>query len=387
MAITGASSWWIATGALLPALQVLISVLVVSCPCASGVALPLCSDLAASRLRSVGVFIRDAGIWAKLDQVRKIIFDKTGTLTPATISLRNPEELLALTGKERAALLAMVRDSAHPVSSCLREQLLADGTASSRLGQVEETIGSGLTLVHAGSTWRLGRPEWSASTLSTTPNAQALSGETVFTQDGETLARFSFGEMAREDASDEIGALQSRGYNIFILSGDRRTKVAAMGDRLAIPRDHCHGELSPEDKAACVHELDQHDTLYVGDGANDSLAFQAAWCAGTPAVDRGLLEQKADFYFLGQGLIGLRALLEMAAARRHAARSVVAFAIAYNVIAIALCLAGKMNPLLAAILMPASSLVSLAIVLIQLRGRHSKPLPGPAAFLDHGMER
>ena len=97
IAALGFAGWWVATGALLPALQVLISVLVVSCPCASGVALPLASDLAASRLRRLGVFIRNSDLWAKLDRVRSVIFDKTGTLTLETISLRNPEVLRHLT--------------------------------------------------------------------------------------------------------------------------------------------------------------------------------------------------------------------------------------------------------------------------------------------------
>lgn len=367
IAVVAFFAWWMATGSLLSALQVFISILVVSCPCASGVALPLCSDLAVARSRKAGVFVRDISIWAKLDRVRKIIFDKTGTLTPATISLRNPEALTGLGFEGRTVLLSMVRDSVHPVSSCLREQLLADRTKPSNLGPVEETIGFGTTLVHNGATWRLGRPEWTEGRRA--GDSAASTAETAFSRDGEILIRFHFGEVERDDACEEVAALQRRGCNVFILSGDRQSKVTAMADRLNIPRAQCLGGLSPEGKAAHVQKLDAHDTLYIGDGANDSLAFDAAWCTGTPAVERGLLEQKAGFYFLGQGLIGLRALLEAAGLRRRATRSVVTFAIAYNAVAITLCVAGKMTPLLAAILMPLSSLVSLAIVLIFFRNR------------------
>jgi Cu2+-exporting ATPase len=367
IAVAGFCSWWTVTGELLPALQVLISVLVVSCPCASGVALPLCSDLAASRLRPVGVFIRNSELWAKLDRVRNIIFDKTGTLTPATVSLGNPEVLDLLTTEERSVLLAMVYDSVHPVSSCLREQLLTNGETVIDLGRVDETIGCGVSLNHAGATWRLGRPEWNAGVHCSTSGLPGSPGDCAFSQDGTILARFSFGEIARDDANDELAALLARGCDLFVLSGDRRSKVAAMADRLGIPLKQCVGELTPAEKAARVRELDSHDTLYLGDGANDSLAFDAAWCTGTPAIDRGLLEQKADFYYLGRGLIGVRALMHMAAKRRSTARAVIAFAITYNAAAIALSLAGLMNPLLAAILMPASSLVSLVIVFQGLR--------------------
>ncbi len=357
IAAGGFLGWWHHTGSLLPALQVFISVLVVSCPCASGVALPLACDLAASRLRRFGVFIRNSEIWTKLERVHNVIFDKTGTLTLETISLRNPESMRQLSDDERAALLAMVHDSLHPVSACLREQLLADGVKLPNAGPPQEAIGLGLEMDYDSSTWRLGRPEWSSP---------GSAGETIFTRDGQVLANFQFGEEARADAREEVNALEKGGCRVFILSGDRRAKVETMADHLGIARERCQAEMSPDQKADWVRRFDAHDTLYVGDGANDSLAFDAAWCSGTPAIDRGLLEQKADFYFLGRGLGGVRALLQIAAARRHIARAVVGFAIAYNAIVILLSLAGKMNPLLAAVLMPASSLVSLAIVVVGL---------------------
>lgn len=365
IAAAGFCGWWAASGALLPALQVFVSVLVVSCPCASGVALPFSRDLAAIQLRRFGVFIRDERIWARIDRVRKIIFDKTGTLTLESMSLLNPEALRGLRGDERAILLAMVRDTRHPVSGCLREQLLAEGVEPAAVaGPVLETIGFGLELRHDGFTWRLGRPEWAAG------KTPAQGSDCLFARDGQRLAALRFGESPREDAREELNALRRRGCEIFVLSGDRAAKVDAMAGRLDLPRDHCRGELSPDGKAAQVRALDSRDTLYLGDGANDSLAIDQAWVGGTPAIDRGLLEHKADFYFLGRGLRGVRALLDTAAQRRRTARAVVAFTIAYNGAVIAWCLAGRMNPLLAAILMPASSLVSLGIVFAGLGRRH-----------------
>lgn len=363
------AGWWLQTGNLLLALQVLISVLVVSCPCASGVALPLCSDLAASRLRKHGVFLREPGMWERLQRVRKIVFDKTGTLTLEAISLRNPKALRQLTARDRSALLALVNDSPHPVSGCLREHLLADRVQPVPLAQQpRETVGFGVELEFDGTTYRLGRPEWSAQMMAGEGIDHA--GDCVFSRNGEALARFSFGEEARGDAGEEIAALQDRGCEVYILSGDRRAKVEAMANRLGLPQGRCLSELSPQEKAEWIATADDHDTLYLGDGANDSLAFDKAWCTGTPAVDRGLLERKAGFYFLGRGLSGVRALLEISRRRTATAHRVVAFAISYNVIAIALCLAGRMNPLMAAILMPASSLISLGLVFAGLRERH-----------------
>ena len=360
LAVAGAGflGWWAATGEVLTSLQVLISVLVVSCPCASGVALPLATDVAATRLRALGVFIRDSELWARLDAVRNIIFDKTGTLTLESITLKNPGELRRLGTQELSVLLGLVTDSLHPASGCIRHQLLTLAGVKPVSLTVSEVIGMGLQAEHSGSEWRLGRSGWAANGP----------GDCIFSRDGSVLARFCLGEEERSDAAEEFARLQTqRGYAIYILSGDRKEKVARMAKRLGLPEDHCGAEMSPDGKAAWVSAIDQSDTLYIGDGANDSLAFDAAHCTGTPAVDRGLLEHKADFYFLGRGLIGVRALVEMAARRKRTCRAVVGFAIAYNVVAVSLCLVGIMTPLVAAVLMPASSLASLGIVFYGLR--------------------
>ncbi|MGB8168063.1 MAG: heavy metal translocating P-type ATPase metal-binding domain-containing protein [Chthoniobacteraceae bacterium] len=353
----GFLGWWLATGDLLRSLQVLISVLVVSCPCASGVALPLADDLAAGALRKIGVFVRNASLWARLDRVKKILFDKTGTLTLETIALRNPEALAALHPEEKRVLLALVNHNLHPVSCCLREALLAEGVGEMTTPAPDEHIGIGLELRIDHDLWRLGRAGW----------AGTGHGDGLFSRNGTVLAEFRFGDDLRSDAADEVHALERRGCEVFILSGDRQAKVKALSHRLNLRATHCVAELTPEQKAEWVTAHDAHDTLLIGDGANDSLAFNSAWCTGTPAVDRGLLEHKADFYFLGRNLGGIRALLETADARRRTVRRVIGFAIAYNTVAIALCLTGHMSPLLAAVLMPASSLVSLAIVVSSLQ--------------------
>jgi Cu2+-exporting ATPase len=359
--IVGFAAWWWTTGDLLAALPVLVSVLVVSCPCASGVALPLADDLAVSALRRAGVFIREGNLWPRLERVRKILFDKTGTLTLETTALLNPDALAALPPSEQSVLLAMVWDSLHPVSCALRESLLAAGIKPAQAPPIAECIGFGLEVQHAGARYRLGRTGW----------ATDAPGDCIFARDSAPLAAFRFGEEVRAGAVEEVANLRARGCDVFILSGDRRAKVESMARQLHLPEGCCRAEMTPDEKADWVRQLDARDTLFIGDGANDSLAFNAARCTGTPAIDRGLLEHKADFYFLGRGLDGVRRLLDAAAARRRTIRRVLTFTITYNVFAIALSLAGHMNPLVAAILMPASSLVSLAIVFANGCGGHA----------------
>lgn len=346
------AGWWHSSGNFLVALQVLTSVLVVSCPCASGVALPLADDLAASYVRRFGVFLREGSLWARLKSVRKIIFDKTGTLTLETMTLRNPEIFEALLPSEKAMLLAMVDSSLHPVSSCLRELLLAEGATPVSAPDLREIVGSGMECVVGEEVWRLGRSGW----------AGVAEGDCLFSRNGRVLAAFCFEESVRPDAAEEIRTLQGRGCEIFILSGDRPEKVAIMAARLGVPAANCHAAMLPQQKADWVRDIDDQDTLLIGDGANDSLAFNAAYCTGTPAIDRGLLEQKADFYFLGRGLAGIRRLLETAANRQRAVYRVIAFALLYNIVAIAVSMAGAMSPVVASVIMPLSSLISLTIV-------------------------
>ena len=362
-ALSGAG-WWLASGEALRTWSVVTAVLVVSCPCAIGLAFPLADEMATVALRRRGVFVREGDLWTKLARVRKIVFDKTGTLTLETPSLRNPEELRTLDGPARAALLALVRDNPHPVSQCLLEQLLAAGavpaplaheTASGQADEVSEAVGCGVEL----GAWSLGRAGWR--------DHGAAPGETVFTREGEALARFQFADAARSDARREVAALTARGFEIFILSGDRGEKVASLARELGLPPDHALGELTPQAKADWFDTAGAGGTMMLGDGANDSLAFDRALCRGTPVIHRGVLERKADFYYLGRGIGGLRALFEVDALRRRTQMVILVFSVGYNVLAVGLAVAGRMNPLVAAVLMPVNSLLTLALVTAGMR--------------------
>lgn len=355
IALTG---WYLATGDLLRALQVLTSILVVSCPCAAGVALPLADDLAAARIQRFGVFIREGSLWARLRRVKQVVFDKTGTLTLQGTVLKNPDALDALSEEERSVLLALVRENLHPVASALREVLMAGGTVPVALETLPvEYVGLGIEAEDAGHCWSLGRASWIG----------AGCGECVFSRDGELLAEFYFRETLRADTIPILEDFRRRGLRLAILSGDRPEKVARMAAALNLPPQAALGALTPDEKASWLCAHDAEHTLMIGDGANDSLVFREALCTGTPAIDRGLLEHQADFYFLGRSLRGLSVLFNVASARASAVRYVLVFAIAYNAIAVALSAAGQMSPLAAAILMPLSSLATVGIVLIALR--------------------
>lgn len=370
IAMAAGVGWWLGTHDAVRTWSVVTAVLVVSCPCAIGLAFPLADELATTALRRAGVFVREADLWPRLARIRKIIFDKTGTLTLETPVLANPAALTALAPTARAALAALVDDNPHPVAQSLLQALRASNqyvtyyvTNIQLAPLVEETPGYGVSLVNADGRWSLGRPDWRGEdTCNLLGYKTRAAHDTEFACDGVVLAKFQFADAVRADAVAEIAALRARGLEAYILSGDRRAKVDLMTQALGLPENHGLAEVTPEGKAAWFKLNDRRDTLMLGDGANDSLAFDAAFARGTPVIHRGVLEGKADFYYLGHGLAGIRRLFEINDARRRTQMWLLVFSVAYNLVAVGLAVAGRMNPLLAAVLMPVSSLLTLAIV-------------------------
>lgn len=362
-------AFWIPIAGFPTALQVMISVFVVSCPCALGVALPLADELAGSRMERAGVFIREPQLWSRLRQIRTIIFDKTGTLTLERPVLVNPESVSSLDSGSRLALARLTNGSLHPVSRSLFESLGKVGLEQIRNSSPIEILdvpGMGRFFENEDGKWSLGRPGWQSGTE---PTASPHDAELC--HDGLPVGFFRFEESLRPDAIATLGKLR-RDKRIVILSGDRPEKVVSTAALLGIDPADAHASLQPGEKEETVRRLDRNDTLYLGDGANDSLAFNAAFATGTPVVDRSLLETKSDFFFLGQSLRFLPAMLDLARHRYCTVAFAFGFALVYNATAITAALLGLMNPLVAAIIMPLSSAISLGIVAFGLKEKANK---------------
>lgn len=363
LGIGGGLAWMISGEPLATAVQVTISVFVISCPCALGVALPLADDLASGRMRALGVFIRKPAFWSRIRQIKTLFFDKTGTLTMDLPELIQTDQLDALDDPSTSFLALLCTHSRHPLSRSvmrslgLRGQRLLTQAGSSDPPVVHELPGLGTHLTTSkGTRWSLGKCGWDGMSTAT---MQASGAGCELRCDGRLVSRFQFREALRPEAAETLQQL--RNHDPHILSGDHNERVNEIAKLLGIQSDHVHAGLSPDDKADLVRQIDPDHSLFLGDGANDSLAFDAASITGAVA-GRGLLEAKADFYFLSSGLHFIPAMFRLAKCHASAVRTVFAFSLCYNLIAIAVCLAGLMNPLIAAILMPLSSLVSLSLV-------------------------
>lgn len=357
------------------AIETSVAIMVVTCPCALGLGLPLGRELAHARLRDRGVLLRDDSFLDRVQQVQKIIFDKTGTITRGQLRLGSSSRLAlaSLDPEDRSVLLSMVTRSNHPVSRSVAEALASQPTQARLVSEpisadaVHETPGMGLSLTDGEREYRFGRPDFvlgRETVLSDTGFPGA-----VFGLDGETKLMLEFQEDLRPDACSEVQALQDMGLSVHLYSGDNSQKVTRVAEEIGLAAARVLGDLSPEQKASAVASLDQDDTLMVGDGLNDSLSFDAAFCKATPAVDRAFLPQKADFYFLGDGIGAVRHAIEMAAHLHRVQRGNLIFAALYNAVAVSLCLLGVVTPVVAAILMPLSSVTVVVLTSQRLANR------------------
>jgi P-type Cu2+ transporter len=357
IAATAFAAWLLVTGDLARAAAVLTAILIVTCPCAFGTAAPLAYELAQAGLRRAGLFVRTSDFLDRATEIRKVVFDKTGTLTTGEMRLSSPGLVLeALSAADRQALHNMVVRSSHPKSRALRLILEAsDAPARFKVeARVTENAGLGLEM----ETYKLGSSRFTG----------AGKGDVTFTRAGALLAEFELEEVLRPDALAELTLLKRDGYQTGILSGDNSTRVQALAGRVCLRTANAVGDQSPQDKLRWI-ERSPH-TLFIGDGINDGLAADAAFAAGTPAIDRPFMAARSDFYFTTPGLRPIRLALRTARKLQRVVKRNLAVAIAYNVITVTLAALGKMSPLLCAVVMPVSSL-SLVFYTTRALGRRS----------------
>ncbi len=328
------------------AIDVTVALLVVTCPCAIGIAMPLGSELVQSRLRKAGFYTRRRDLLARLDKVRTVIFDKTGTLTLGRLRLVDEAPLDTLSTE--------ARDAAYTLATALA----ARGARLVPTKDAFEEPGRGGRAVIAGSAWTLGRAD---------------AGGTVLQRDRQTVAAFELVELLRADARTQITELRARGYAVRILSGDGQERVARVASSLGLPTDVAEGGLSPEGKAARILALGADDVLYLGDGVNDTCAFAAALVAGTPAIDRPIIPGRADFFLVGEGLGGVGLALSLAHRLARVQRATLLISLSYNALVVAACFAGHMTPLCAAVAMPLSSIAILTLTILGLRSPAPRP--------------
>lgn len=335
-AALGFFAWWLWAGDLPRALEVTAGTLIITCPCAFGIATPLGYEIVQARLRRAGLFAQNRELLDRAREVRHIVFDKTGTLTTGHLELADPAALAQLSPAESHALYNLTSRSAHPKSAALA-RALAEREVFEPLIEVVERAGHGLRAQVRGVDYRL----------------ESDGEQLALWVDGAPRARFALRERLREDAVHEIRQLRAAGYHVWIASGDTKERALRVAETVGVPADRVRFACSPRDKAALVAQLGR--ALMVGDGINDGPAAERAFCSGTPAIDRPFLPARTDFYFTTAGLAPIAHMLRSAHRLGWTARRNLGIAVTYNLLGISLAWAGLLSPLVCAVLMPLSS--------------------------------
>lgn len=351
------------------ALETTTAALVVTCPCAFGIAVPLAYEVVQSGLRRSGVFVRRPSVFERAVAITKVVFDKTGTLTTGRLALAEPTALAALDHATRGVLYDLASRSNHPKSRALATALEThEGLALDASRRVVEIRGRGLELSIDGHTHRLGAPRWAITDAAEAARVEAAGRDLVYGVDGALVMAFATEEQLRPEAREEVARLAGAGLDVFMLSGDRTDRCLEVGQTLGIPAERVLGDRSPEGKEQWVAENTPTSVLMIGDGLNDARALAGAGCSGTPSIERPFTASRCDFYFISPGLDPVTQMLRSAKRLAQVVRADLWIAFFYNLFAVALCIAGFMRPWLAAILMPASSLGTIAFTVFSLRG-------------------
>ncbi|MGH6760292.1 MAG: cation-translocating P-type ATPase [Phyllobacterium sp.] len=357
--------WMIATGDWYRSIYIAIATLIITCPCALGLAVPIVQVVAARRLFENGIMIKDGSAMERLAEIDTVVFDKTGTLTlgqPWLIDTQSiPPRYLEL-----AAELSLY--SRHPLSRALA--LFSGQSALAAFDRIEEHPGSGIEAAIGADTYRLGRREWITG--------QAFDGsaqdgpQTCLAINGKIVQVFSFEDRPRADAAIAIAELKRRGLQLAIISGDRIPAVQKLASALGI--DTYCGEVLPADKAALVRELSDKGSkvLMVGDGLNDAPALVAAYVSMAPATAADIGRNAADFVFLRESLSAAPLAIAVSREAGKLIRQNFALSIGYNFLAVPIAVMGYVTPLVAALAMSLSSIIVVSNALRLKAGKTGK---------------
>jgi Cu2+-exporting ATPase len=337
--------WLVIGGEARPAIINAIAVLIITCPCALGLAVPAVQVVASGRLYREGVLVKSGDALERFAGIDTVVFDKTGTLTEGRPRLINqdqlPDGML-----EQAARLA--RTSRHPLSRAIAD---AAGMGEAAAG-VREVPGGGLEAEQDGMLVRFGAANWMGIDAHSDPHTEA------WLQVGtDRPVRFCFEDSLRPDAKAVIAGLKARGCGVALLSGDRPGPVNAVAMELGI--DDWHAGLQPRDKIDRLEALKAQGRVVamIGDGINDAPALAAAHVSVSLASAAEISQAAADFVLQGDKLAACLVTLDVSRAARRRVLENFGLAAAYNAIAVPMAVAGLVTPLIAAIAMSASSVL------------------------------
>lgn len=346
LALVSFIGWMLMGAGVYQSTVIAIAVLIITCPCAIGLAVPVAQVVSCSALMRSGIMVKDGSALERLARINRALIDKTGSLTLGR-AVADPAAIAALSRDEAGVALALASHSRHPLSRALTAALTAAGHRAAKVDDVEEVPGYGLRGQWRGTTVALRRPD------------SAVTSAVVLDIAGRPIRLIAFSDQLRPDYGDALRRLKAAGVECSILSGDNARAVAEAARTTGLT---AQSSASPHDKRDAIGRLQRagYEVLMVGDGLNDGPAMAAADASIAPGTASDVGRQAADIVFLGDSLIALPRTLSMAKRTMRIVRQNFALSIGYNVLAVPLAIMGYLTPLLAAAAMSTSSLVVIA---------------------------
>ncbi|KAI9781165.1 MAG: hypothetical protein M1839_006273 [Geoglossum umbratile] len=342
---------WIAIGrlvrhttinsAVITAVTYAIPVLVVSCPCAIGLAVPMVVMFANGIAAERGVIFKSAHVIETARKVSHVIFDKTGTLTQGKLAVVAETYVADSQVLSASLALGVTADIKHPVSCAVAEHLKGQGSAPAPLEYVRSIPGKGVEGVWEGEAVRGGNPRWLG--IHHLPEVESLlrKGLTVFclTHNQNLLAVYGLEDSLRPGAKAVVSTLAARGIAVSIVSGDDKAVVGNLATELGVPAYRVRAECSPKDKQIYVKTAcrDGKETvIFCGDGTNDAVALAQATIGVHVNEGTDIAQSAADAVLMRPSLSGIVTLIDLSAASYRRFVFNFAWSFIYNTIAILL---------------------------------------------------
>ncbi|MHC2256454.1 Cu2+-exporting ATPase [Bradyrhizobium embrapense] len=352
---------WLAYGASFhDSIVTAIAVLIITCPCALGLAIPAVQTVASGTLFSSGMLLNAGDAIERIAEIDRVIFDKTGTLTLPELDVANladiPDDVVKLAGR-------LALSSRHPVAAAVARKA---GVAAP-LSNIQEEPGQGVHGFHEGRPIRLGRASFcGADDLANEILCRDPEASVVAFSHGESRYAFAVRQRLRPDAAEVVAGLARMGIAVEIVSGDREPAVRLAAEVLGV--HEWRAEVSPVDKIERIEELARRGckVLMVGDGLNDAPALAAAHASMSPVTATHMSQAVADAVFLGERLAPVLSAVKVSRKALRLMRQNLWLAVVYNVLAVPIAIAGLVTPLIAAAAMSGSSVI---VMLNALRAR------------------
>ena len=358
LALSAFLAWlWISAGDVRLSINIAVATLIITCPCALGLAVPAVTTAVSGKMFRQGMLLKSATATERLAQVDHVVFDKTGTLTEGKPRLDNIGDH---TAEDLAVALALAQGSSHPLAQAIVNATQGEGIRAARISDAKEVPGHGIEAVWSGQPVRLGRAEWLG--------AKGIDRTATYLKIGKRPAvAFTFTDNLREGAAEAVASLKKQGMKVTLISGDAHAAVQDVAFRLGI--EDYRAAMLPEDKVAAVEALsaEGRQVLMVGDGLNDTAALAAAHVSISPATALEATRVVSDIVLLGRSLepIGGSVALSRSATKRI--RENFGISAGYNVIAVPIALVGFATPLAAALAMSLSS-ITVSLNALRLKG-------------------